>query len=129
MAAKTDTNLLAVTPVAGFRQATAAEVKAWAADNGFTVKPGRGRMPMEVVHAFNAKHGAGRKRKAQYVLGSAVQDERDYGYTTAKGRQGKFSARPADIRAWAQSEGLTTATRGKFSQEILDAYGQALRSK
>lgn len=129
MATKTDTTLLAVTPVAGYRQASADEVKAWAADNGFTVKPGRGRMPLAVVNAFNEAHGKGRKRKAQYVLGSKVQTEREYVYTTAKGRKGKFSAQPQDIRAWAQEQGLTTAVRGKFSQDILDAYGQALRAR
>lgn len=129
MAARTNTDLsvLRSVAVAGRRQATADEVKAWGRDNGFTVNEGRGRMSNDLIDAFNEKHGKG-KRKAQYVAGSKVQPVQDYTYTTAKGRKGKFQAAPADIRAWAVEAGLTEAVRGKFSQEILNAYGQALRA-
>ena len=88
---KRDTTLHAVTEVAGFRQATAKDVKAWAGENGHEVKQGRGRMPMEVVHAFNA---AKARSKVQYVLATEAQPEQEYAYTTAKGRQGQFRAQP-----------------------------------
>lgn len=128
MATKTkrDTSLHAVTEVAGFRQATAKDVKSWAGENGFTVKEGRGRMPMEVVHAFNA---AKARNKVQYILATDAQPEQEYAYTTAKGRSGKFRAQPKDIRAWAVDNGHEVGARGRFRQDVLDAYGQALRSK
>lgn len=130
MATKVDTTLHAVTPVSGYRQATATDVKDWAEKNGFDVKRGRGRMPLEVVHAFNAAHRRTKSRKGtQYVLGSATQAAQTYAYTTAKGRQGKFTAEPRAIRAWAVENGHEVGARGRFRQEVLDAYGQAQRAK
>lgn len=131
MATKVDTTLHAVTPVAGYRQATATDVKDWAESNGFTVKRGRGRMSLEVVHAFNAAHRRTKSRRTgvQYVLNSQSQPTQTYGYTTAKGRQGKFSATPAAIREWARENGHEVGARGRFRQDVLDAYGQAQRGK
>lgn len=130
MATKVDTTLHAVTPVAGYRQATATDVKDWAEKNGYTVSRGRGRMPLEVVNAFNAAHRRTKSRKGtQYVLGSATQEARSYTYTTAKGRQGKFTAEPRAIRAWAEENGHEVGARGRFRQDVLDAYGQAQRKR
>jgi hypothetical protein len=126
MGARTDVSLNKVTEIAGYKQATAADVKAWAADNGFTVKPGRGRMAFEVIDAYNAAH---KRKRTQYVVGSALDSEVEYGYTTAKGRKGKFRARPSEVRAWARENGFEVGDRGRFRAEILDAFGQALRSK
>lgn len=114
--------------LAGFTQHTAKDVKSWGADNGFKVNAGKGRMALALVDAFNEAHGKG-KRKGQYVLRSKATAVRDWNYTTAKGRKGKFKATTTDIRAWAREEGLTEADRGRFSQEIVDAYGQMLRAK
>lgn len=120
--ARTDTALHALTPIAGYRQVPASDVKAWAADNGFTVHNGRGAMPREVINAYNAAHVRNRR---QYVVASKVQPVQTFNYTTASDRQGKFTAAPAAVRSWAQDNGLKVGARGRFSAEVLDAYGQA----
>jgi hypothetical protein len=119
----TDTTLLAAGPVAGYKQSTAADVKAWAAENGLTVHAGRGRMPLSVVHAYNK---ANRRNRRQYVLGSGVAATRTFPFTTAAGRESTFQATNKEVRTWAQAqEGLTVGAKGAFSREVLNAYGQA----
>lgn len=126
MARKIDTSLHAVTPVAGYSQVTATDVKDWAEKNGFTVHRGRGRLRREVIDAYNAAQA---RSKRQYVIASAPQPKSDHTYTTASGREGKFSATAAEVRAWASEAGLGVPSRGRLPQSALDAYGRAHAKK
>lgn len=121
--AAANTDLAAVTVLAGYRQATATDVKEWGAANGWTINEGRGRMPLDLVHAFNK---ASKRRKVQYVTGTGQATRTaTYEFTTAKGRTSKFTAVPKEVRQWAKDQGLAVGERGRFSQEVRDAYGQA----
>lgn len=130
MASKTTTTadaLAMFVPIAGFRRATADEVKTWGESKGRDdVNRGRGRMSYDLVVAFNR---ANKRRKVQYLPGQAAAAPSEYDYITATGRKGKFTAAPADVRAWAADNGLTVAPKGRFSQEVRDAYGQAHAAK
>lgn len=114
--------LEALTPLAGYRQVPANEVREWAIENGYDVKPGRGRLPHAVIEDFNKKN---KRRRRQFVIGAKVQGEVTYDYTTKAGRAGKFSAQPSAIREWAEDNGHQVGARGRFRQDVLDAYGQA----
>ena len=123
MAAASTITVHAVTPLAGYRQATASEVKEFGEKNGFKVNAGRGRMALDLVHAFNK---ANKRRKVQYVTGTGQASRTaTYEFTTAAGRKSKFKAQPQDVRAWAKDKGLTVGERGRFSAAVRDAYGQA----
>ena len=111
------------TVIDGMTQASAPQVREWGVQHGFEVKTGPGRLSMALVRAFNDAH-----KDVQYVLGSsasAAQPQR-FEYTTAKGRTGAFTATSAQVREWgtATVEGYT-ATRGRPSRAVIDAYGQA----
>lgn len=122
-------NILASVAVEGHRQAEAPEVKAWGRKHGFTVSDKQGRLANDLIDGFNA---AGDKRKVpvQYVVGTKTSKAQPvtYTYTTAAGRKGKFTALPTEVRAWALDNGYT-ATKGRFSQALLDGYGQARNAK
>ena len=123
MAAQSTITVHAVTPLAGYRQATASEVKEFGEKNGFKVNAGRGRMALDLVHAFNK---ANKRRKVQYVTGTGQSTRtQEYAFTTAAGRESKFTAVPSEVRAWAKEQGLTVGERGRFTQEVRNAYGQA----
>lgn len=120
--AAVDTTILAVTPVKGYRQSTAADVKAWAEANGLQVHAGRGRMPLAAIHAYNK---ANKRARRQYVVGSAVPTTLTHPFTTKAGRESTFQATNADVRTWATEQGLVVGERGRFSRAVLNAYGQA----
>lgn len=109
-------------PLAGFRRATADEVKTWGEANGHKVNRGRGRMSYELVTAYNK---ANKRRKVQYLPGQPAAEATEYEYTTATGRKGKFTAPPADVRSWAEENGYAVKSKGRFTAEVRDAFGQA----
>lgn len=103
----------------------ALEVRNWANLNGFSLKTGPGRLPMAAVKAFNAAHESD---KRQYVLGgaSAANTPRKFDYTTATGRKGKTVATThGTMREWAIENDVPVSVRGRVSQDVIDAYGQA----
>lgn len=73
MASKTTTTadaLAMFVPIAGFRRATADEVKTWGESKGRDdVNRGRGRMSYDLVVAFNR---ANKRRKVQYLPGLSL---------------------------------------------------------
>lgn len=107
----------------GFRLATTEEMKSWGKDNGFTIPEAQGRPATDLIEAFNK---AVKRRKMVYVSGAAPEPGTRYEYTSKNGRKRVFVAPTGEVRAWAQGqEGLTVKGRGRLTQDVLDAYGQA----
>jgi len=117
-------NILASTPVSGRTLVSTPTIKAWAGKNGYKVTFGRkGRMAREVVDAFNSAH-----KTKQYLPSQPAQDEQTFTYTGSDGRKRKFKAQTKVMRAWAQAQpDLTVGQRGRFTQDVIDAYGRFLR--
>lgn len=55
-------------------------------------------------------------RKASHVVTPA---------TAPRGNRPSRSYNPADVRAWAATQGIKTGERGRFSDELLTAYAAA----
>jgi hypothetical protein len=123
MAARnTDLAILAVSPIAGFRQATTDEVKAWGRkQEGMKVNDKQGTLSHALVDGFNK---ANRRRRVQYLPGSPAVAPTEFAFTTASGRASTYSAPLPTVRAWAQENGHTVGSRGRLPQPVIDAYGQ-----
>lgn len=100
-------------------RATAAEVRAFAKENGIEVGS-RGRFSAALVKQFNK----GRKPAAQYaedapsvrVVKVAAKDSR------GRNRTAEVLVNPQEARAWAVAQGLTTQTKGRLSKTTVEAY-------
>lgn len=97
--------------------ATAAQVREWAAENGFETKAGPGRLPKAVIEAFNE----GRKKSERYAGPQPTKVV--VSAKPAKGRTKRKTATTDEIRAFAVANGMSKpGQRGRFSQEILRAF-------
>jgi hypothetical protein len=96
-------------------------VRAWAVENGYAI-PGRGRLSVDAVAAFNRAHGmwgaraySGNDRVRRHTVKPPV------------GRSITRSYRVSEARAWAVGQGLSMpGQRGRLSSTVLDAYVLAL---
>lgn len=94
---------------------TGAEVRAWAVEQGLDVKSGegvRGRLPKSVTEAFNAAHPRAKYLPASKAPAHTVEVKAK----PAKGRTVTRKVQPSVVRAWAQANGKTKATKGRLSQ-------------
>lgn len=123
MAVMTTANIARNTLRPGFKAVPTDVIKAWAKENGYDVPERQGRLSNEVIDEYNKKNA---RRRRQYLPGG-TPETKTYVYTTAAGKESTFEAVPEDVRAWATDEGLTTATKGRFSRAILDAYGHHVK--
>lgn len=109
----------------GFRFATVAEVRAWAADNDLPAGGSRGRLPGATIDAFNTAHGKG-KGRAKHVEGYNKGKVTLTEYGPKGGVKRQVTVDPQDVRANAALEGVTVAARGRLSQAAIDAYFASL---
>ena len=115
----------AAAEAAGKRLATTEALYAWGRENGFKVPEAQGRPAKALIEAFKSDT-ANRRKRLTYVSGAAPEPLVTFDYVTASGRKSKFQATNSEVREWArEQEGLTVGERGRFSQAVRDAYGQA----
>jgi hypothetical protein len=101
---------------------TADDVRTWARSKGMTVAE-HGRLPYSVIEAFNK----GRKHQYRPTLTPPARvltisgKKRD-----AKGRvnRASYTVETSALRAWGKAHGFEVGQRGRFSAELLAAYGQ-----
>lgn len=109
----------------GKRLSTTPALYAWGRENGFTVPEAQGRPAKALIDAYNDDTANKRARRV-YVSGAAPEPLVTFDYVTASGRQSKFQATNSEVREWAKAQpDLTVGERGRFSQAVRDAYGQA----
>lgn len=111
----------------GFRAASPADVREWAAENGLDAGGSRGRLPKATVDAFNAAHAKG-KGRAKYVPGYNAGKVT----VTQRGPKGGVirtaTEHPNVIRTAAALAGVQVASRGRLSEAAIDAYFASLDS-
>ena len=114
----TNTNLLTVT-----RFATAADVRAWAVANNLEVATTRGRLPFEVVTAYNKANSLKyRPGAAKKVVDVEVKDKR--------GRKAVRKVNVGDARALLAANGVETGKRGRLSlAQLVQAWELGTNSK
>lgn len=94
--------------------ATPADVRAWGAENGFTVGA-RGRFSADLVKAYNKAHGL------KYRAGAHVPTVK----VTAKPEKGRSVTRTvnmADVRAAALDAGVKVGKTGRIDRKVTEAY-------
>lgn len=94
--------------------ASPADVRAWAADNGFTVGK-RGKFSAEVISAFNKSNGL-KYRAGHHVPTVKVSAK------PAKGRTVTRTVNVAQVRAAALDAGVEVGKRGRLDRKVIDAY-------
>lgn len=94
--------------------AAPADVREWAADNGFTVGK-RGRFGADLVKAYNKAHGL-KYRQGQHVPTVKVSAK------PAKGRTVTRTVNMAQVRAAANEAGVTIGKRGRIDHKVTEAY-------
>ena len=96
--------------------ATAADVRAWAAENGIPTKPGRGRLPKSTIEAFNKGRRVKYRGPQPKTLTMSAKPE-------GKGARRVTRTAPlAEVRAFAVAAGLAKPTRGRLSRAAQEAY-------
>lgn len=107
---------------------TAQDVRDWAADktiNGLVGVAVRGRLPFEVIEAYNKCHRVHYSPLAQQPLPVlTIKGKRD-----AKGRinaSAAYKVTNPDVRQWAIAQGFTVGVRGRLPKAVLDAYRDAM---
>lgn len=109
------------------KNSTAAEVRAWAVEQGLPVKSGegvRGRLPKAVTEAFNAAHP-----RAKYATAKALPEHKvevKVKPESGKGRTVTKRVNPAKARAFAKANGHAVGSKGRLSTEALVAYARSL---
>ena len=94
--------------------ASPADVRAWAADNGFNVGK-RGKFSQEVISAFNKANGL-KYRQGQHVPTVKVSAK------PAKGRTVTRTVNMAQVRAAAIEAGVPVGKRGRIDHKVTEAY-------
>lgn len=94
--------------------ASPADVRAWAADNGFTVGK-RGKFSRDLISAYNKAHGL-KYRQGEHVPTVKVSAK------PAKGRTVTRTVNVAQVRAAAAEAGVPVGKRGRISPEVMQAY-------
>lgn len=116
-----------VTPVES--KVTAADVRAWAILNGFAdrVKMTRGRLPLDVIAAFNR----GRKGSERFTgtAERAVKVSTTRTLETGKRMPYSRTVLVSDVRAWAVENGYADLTRGRMTKDTYGAYVLATAGK
>lgn len=115
----------AAAEAAGKRLATTEALYAWGRENGYNVPEAQGRPAKALIDGFNGDT-SNRRKRLTYVSGAAPEPLVTFDYVTATGRKSKFQATNSEVREWAKAQpDLTVGERGRFSQAVRDAYGQA----
>lgn len=94
--------------------ASPADVRVWAADNGFTVGK-RGKFSRELIAAFNKSNGL-KYREGEHVPTVKVSAK------PVKGRTVTRTVNVAQVRAAAQEAGVPVGKRGQIAPAIMEAY-------
>lgn len=94
--------------------ASPADVRAWAADNGFTVGS-RGRFSGDLIRAYNKANGL------KYRVGQHVPT-RKVSAKPAKGRTVTRTVNMGEVRLAAQLAGVEVGERGRIKREVIEAY-------
>lgn len=104
----------------GFRQATAADVREWAAANDRPAGGSRGRLPDATIEAFNAAHATG---KGRMFYGGTPVGVREYVLTGPKGGvKARAEVKSHDLRVWAALKGYVVSDRGRIPNAVKVAY-------
>lgn len=115
-----NTNTVKVTPVES--KVTAADVRAWAILNGFAdrVKMTRGRLPIDVIAAFNK----GRKGSERFTGTAGRSVKVSTTRTLENGKRMPYSRTVlvSDVREWAVAHGYADMTRGRMTTDTYGAY-------
>lgn len=94
--------------------AAPADVRAWAADNGFVVGK-RGKFSRDLIRAYNKANGL-KYREGDHVPVVKVTAK------PAKGRSVTRTVNMAGVRAAAVEAGVPVGKRGRIDQKVIDAY-------
>lgn len=94
--------------------ASPADVRAWAAENGFDVGS-RGRFSTDLVRAFNKANGL-KYREGQHVPTVRVSAKPEKGRTVTR------TVNVADVRAAAREAGVPVGRRGRIDGAVMSAY-------
>ena len=94
--------------------ASPADVRVWAADNGFTVGK-RGKFSRELISAYNKAHGL------KYRVGEHVPTVK-VSAKPAKGRTVTRTVNVAQVRDAARKAGVPVGERGRIAPAIMEAY-------
>jgi ribosomal protein L13 len=100
---------------------TADDVRNWARGKGMSVAE-HGRLSFDVVSAFNKTH----KRQYTPTLKAPARVVTISGKKLdSKGRvnRASYTVQTSEIREWARANGFEVGARGRFSAEILTAFG------
>lgn len=110
----------------GYLQATAADVREWAAANDLPAGGSRGRLPKATIEAFNAAHGKG---KGRMFYGGTPVGVREYVLTGPKGGvKARAEVKSHDLRVWAALNGYAVSDRGRIPTAVKVAYMEAATS-
>ncbi|UJW28819.1 Lsr2 family protein [Saccharothrix sp. AJ9571] len=95
------------------------EIRAWAEKEGYEIAP-RGRIPQDVLAAYDEAHGIERTYVAEgHNATTKAATNRDVPAMTADERE--------KIRAWARRKGMDVAGKGQIPKMIVAAYDKAHR--
>ena len=94
--------------------ASPADVRVWAADNGFTVGK-RGKFSRDLISAYNKANGL-KYREGEHVPTVKVTAK------PAKGRSVTRTVNMAQVRAAAVEAGVEVGKRGRIDRKVIDAY-------
>jgi len=94
---------------------TAADVRAWAADQGIEVAQ-RGRIPNYLVELYLARPAVVRQwaRRNGFQIGERGPLPGEL--------LTLYLARPSAVRAWAREQGIDIGERGRIPQELVESY-------
>ena len=122
-----NTTSVKVSPVES--KVVAADVRAWAILNGYAdrVKMTRGRLPIDVIAAFNK----GRKGSERFTgtAGRAVKVGTARALESGKRMPYSRTVLVSDVRAWAVENGYADMTRGRMTTDTYGAYVLATAGK
>lgn len=94
--------------------ASPADVRVWAADNGFTVGK-RGKFSRDLISAYNKANGL------KYRAGAHVPTVKVTA-KPAKGRSVTRTVNVAQVREAAAAAGVPVGKRGRLDRKVIDAY-------